>query len=29
MVIVKENFDEKDPSCRVIKLDGVLYLAYE
>ena len=29
MPIVKENFNEKDPSCRVIRLDGVLYLAYE
>lgn len=25
----KENFSENEPSCRVIKLDGVLYLAYE
>lgn len=29
MADTKENFNEKEPSCRVIKLDGVLYLAYE
>ena len=29
MADTKENFNKKEPSCRVIKLDGVLYLAYE
>lgn len=29
MPIVKENFNENEPHCRIVRLDGVLYLAYE
>lgn len=29
MNIVKENFNENEPHCRIVRLDGVVYLAYE
>lgn len=28
MKITKENFNKNDPRCRVIRLDGKLYMAY-